>query len=89
VPVGQLSTMFDPEWVKPIVGLLTVMEELVPVTPATVALTVALPGLTAVITPLLLTERTLGLLLIQLVTSVVNGTPETCKNVPTTEACWV
>ena len=45
----------------------TVMEELVPVTPETVALIVALPVLTAVITPLPFTVRMLGLLLIQLV----------------------
>ena len=52
-------------------GPVTVMVPLVPVTPPTVALTVALPGPTPVITPLLFTVRTLGLLLVQLVASPV------------------
>ena len=89
VPAGQLSTMFDPERVKPIVALPTVMEALVPIRPATVALIVALPGPTAVITPLPSTVSTPGLLLDQLVTASVTGTPETCKKAATTEACWV
>ena len=63
------------------------MAELVPVTPETVALTVALPVWTAVIKPLLFTVRTPGLLLVQLVTAAVNGTPETCKKVPVADAC--
>ena len=64
------------------------MEELIPVTPDTVALTVALPVLTAVITPLLLTVRTPGLLLVQLVTAPFNGTLETCMKFPVAIACW-
>ena len=89
VPAGQLSTMPDPERVMPMVGLATVMVALVPVTPATVALIVALPGPTAVITPFPSTIMTPGLLLIQLVASVVNGTPATCKKLPRTEAGWL
>jgi len=73
----------------PIVGLPTMMEALVAVTPATVALILALPGLTAVITPLPSTVITPGLLLVQLVTASVTGTPETCRKELTTEACWV
>ena len=52
---------------------MTVTLPLVAVTPPTVALTVAVPALTPVISPLLFTVRTLGLLLAQLVASVVAG----------------
>jgi hypothetical protein len=52
------------------------MEALVAVTPPTVTLIVALPPLWAVIKPLLLTVRILGLLLVQLVARVVSGTPD-------------
>ncbi len=45
----------------------TVMVALVALTPSTVALTVAVPPLSAVIKPLLVTDRTFGLLLIQFV----------------------
>src|SRR5208283_4633423 len=67
----------------------TEMVALVAVTPLTVALTVAVPPELAVIKPLLLTERVLGLLLVQLVTAAVNGTLETCGKLPVTAACWV
>ena len=54
----------------------TAMVELVPVTPLTVALTTALPVLTAVINPTLFTETMNGLLLVQLVAYGVTVTPE-------------
>src|SRR5579859_5936647 len=65
------------------------MEELVPVTPLTVALTVAVPGSTAVTRPLLLTSKTLVLLVVQLVTKLVTVTPEAPVKLPAAEACCV
>ena len=68
---------------------LTVIVELVPVTPLSVALMVALPELTAVTLPLASTARTLGLLLVQLVIKPVTGTPETAGKFAVAEAGWV
>ena len=90
VPACQVSTMFEPERVRTKLtgGLdVTVMEALVPVTPLSVALTVALPVLTEVIKPLPFTMKTFGLLLVQLVTKPVTGTADAPGKVPVTEAC--
>ncbi len=51
------------------------------------ALTVALPPLSAVIKPLLLTVRMAGLLLLQFVAAPVTVTPEAAAKFPTTVAC--
>src|ERR1700722_10605300 len=71
----------------PVVEPETLMEALVPVVPETVALTVASPLLTAVINPLLLTVRTLVLLLVQLMAAPVTGTLLACKKLALTVAC--
>jgi len=65
------------------------MLALVAVTPSTVALTVAEPPFSAVIKPLLFTDRTFGLLLVQLVATPVSLIPDTCKKLPVTVACCV
>ena len=67
----------------------TVMVALVALTPSTVALTVAVPPLIAVIKPLLLTVRTFGLLLTQLVAPSVTLTLETWMKLAVTVACCV
>ena len=67
----------------------TVMEGLIPVTPANVPLIVALPLPTAVMSPLLFTVNTPGLLLVQLVTRLVTCTPEAWLKDAAAPACWV
>ena len=89
VPATRFTTMFVPDCAMLMVLEITVSVELVAVTPATVALIFAVPGPTAVTTPLESTVSTAGLPLVQALTAPVRLTSETCAKLPVTAACSV